>query len=169
MPIRAGVLTISDKASRGEREDTSGAAIVELLSTIDVAVQRSQVVPDEAGQISATLRSWADSDELDVIITTGGTGLGPRDVTPEATAEVIERPVPGLGEAMRAAGLKHTPLAALSRGVAGVRGRCLIVNLPGSPKGVRENLSTVIDMLPHAVELLRGRVGDHAAPPHTTG
>ena len=164
MPIRAGVLTISDKASRGERADTSGAAIVELLSTIDAAVQRSQVVPDEAGQIASTLRSWADSDELDIIITTGGTGLCPRDVTPEATAEVIERPVPGLGEAMRAAGLKHTPLAALSRGVAGVRGRCLIVNLPGSPKGVRENLSTVIDMLPHAVELLRGRVGDHAAP-----
>ena len=163
MPIRAGVLTISDKASRGERADTSGAAIVELLSTIDAAVQRSQVIPDEAGQIASTLRSWADSDELDVIITTGGTGLGPRDVTPEATAEVIERPVPGLGEAMRAAALKHTPMAALSRGVAGVRGRCLIVNLPGSPKGVRENLSTVIDMLPHAVELLRGRVGDHTA------
>ena len=169
MPIRAGVLTISDKASRGERADTSGAAIVELLSTIDAAVQRSQVVPDEAGQIASTLRSWADSDELDVIITTGGTGLGPRDVTPEATAEVIERPVPGLGEAMRAAGLKHTPMAALSRGIAGVRGRCLIVNLPGSPKGVRENLSTVIDMLPHAVELLRGRVGDHTAPSGTTG
>ena len=169
MPIRAGVLTISDKASRGERADTSGAAIVELLSTIDAAVQRSQVIPDEAGQIASTLRSWADSDELDIIITTGGTGLGPRDVTPEATAEIIERPVPGLGEAMRAAGLKHTPMAALSRGIAGVRGRCLIVNLPGSPKGVRENLSTVIDMLPHAVELLRGRVGDHTAAPHTTG
>jgi molybdenum cofactor synthesis domain-containing protein len=171
MPIRAGVLTISDKASRGERADTSGAAIVELLASIDASVQRSQVVPDEAGQISSTLQTWADSDELDLIITTGGTGLGPRDVTPEATAEVIERPVPGLGEAMRAAGLKHTPMAALSRGVAGVRGRCLIVNLPGSPKGVRENLGAVIDMLPHAVELLRGRVGDHppAADPHTTG
>lgn len=168
MPIRAGVLTISDKASRGEREDTSGAAIIELLSTIDASVERSQVVPDEHEQIVAALRSWADSDELDLIVTTGGTGLGPRDVTPEATAEVIERPVPGLGEAMRAAGLKHTPMAALSRGVCGVRGRCLIVNLPGSPKGVRENLTAVIDMLPHAVELLRGRVGDHAAP-HTTG
>ncbi len=164
MPIRAGVLTISDKASRGERTDTSGAAIAELLASIDAAVQRSQVVPDEAGQIASILRSWADSDELDLIVTTGGTGLGPRDVTPEASAGVIERPVPGLGEAMRAAGLKHTPMAALSRGVAGVRGRCLIVNLPGSPKGVRENLGAVIDMLPHAVELLRGRVGDHAAP-----
>jgi molybdopterin adenylyltransferase len=168
MPIRAGVLTISDKASRGDRADTSGAAIIELLASIDALVQRSQVVPDEAAQIASTLQSWADSDELDLIITTGGTGLGPRDVTPEATAQVIERPVPGLGEAMRAAGLKHTPMAALSRGVAGVRGRCLIVNLPGSEKGVRQNLSAVIDMLPHAVELLRGRVADHATP-HTTG
>lgn len=165
MPIRAGVLTVSDKASRGERVDTSGAAIGELLATIDAAVQRSEVVPDEPAQIAGTLRAWADSDELDLIVTTGGTGLGPRDVTPEATAEVIERPVPGLGELMRAAGLKHTPMAALSRGVAGVRGRCLILNLPGSEKGVRENLSAVLDILPHAVELLRGRVGDHTAPP----
>ncbi len=164
MPIRAGVLTISDKASRGERVDTSGAAIAELLATIDATVLRSDVVPDEADQIAATLRAWADSDELDLIVTTGGTGLGPRDVTPEATAAAIERPVPGLGELMRAAGLKHTPMAALSRGVAGVRGRCLIINLPGSEKGVRENLSAVLDLLPHAVELLRGRVGDHVAP-----
>ena len=164
MAIRAGVLTISDKASRGERTDTSGIAIGELLATIDAAVQRSEVVPDEAPQIAATLRTWADSDELDLIVTTGGTGLGPRDVTPEATAEVIERPVPGLGEVMRSVGLTHTPMAALSRGVAGVRGRCLILNLPGSEKGVRQNLSAVLDLLPHAVELLRGRVGDHAAP-----
>ena len=164
MAIRAGVLTISDKASRGERTDTSGIAIGELLATIDAAVQRSEVVPDEAPQIAETLRAWADSDELDLIVTTGGTGLGPRDVTPEATAEVIERPVPGLGELMRTVGLTHTPMAALSRGVAGVRGRCLILNLPGSEKGVRQNLSAVLDLLPHAVELLRGRVGDHAAP-----
>ena len=161
MPIRAAVLTISDKASRGERVDTSGAAIAELLATIDATVQRSDVVPDEAERIAATLRAWADSEELDLIVTTGGTGLGPRDVTPEATAEVVERPVPGLGEVMRAEGVKHTPMAALSRGVAGVRGRCLIVNLPGSEKGVRQNLSAVLDLLPHAVELLRGRVGDH--------
>ena len=164
MPIRAAILTISDKASRGERVDTSGAAIAELLATIDAAVQRSEVVPDERDQIAATLRTWADSDELDLIVTTGGTGLGPRDVTPEATAEVIERPVPGLGELMRSAGIRHTPMAALSRGIAGVRGRCLIVNLPGSEKGVRESLSAVLDLLPHAVELLRGRVGDHTAP-----
>ena len=165
MAIRAGVLTISDKASRGERVDTSGAAIAELLTTIDAAIDRSEVVPDERDQIAATLRSWADSDELDLVVTTGGTGLGPRDVTPEAMTEVIERPVPGLGELMRSAGLKHTPMAALSRGVVGVRGRCLILNLPGSEKGVRQNLSAVLDILPHAVELLRGRVGDHAATP----
>jgi len=164
MAIRAGILTISDKAARGERVDTSGAAIEELLASIDATVERRAVVPDEPTQIAETLRSWADSDELDLLLTTGGTGLGPRDVTPEATAQVIERPVPGLGELMRSAGLRHTPMAALSRGVAGVRGRCLIVNLPGSEKGVRENLSAVIDLLPHAVELLRGRVGDHAAP-----
>ncbi len=163
MAIRAGVLTISDKASRGERVDTSGAAIAELLTTIDAAIDRSEVVPDERDQIAATLRSWADSDELDLVVTTGGTGLGPRDVTPEAMTDVIERPVPGLGELMRSAGLKHTPMAALSRGIVGVRGRCLILNLPGSEKGVRQNLSAVLDILPHAVELLRGRVGDHAA------
>ena len=161
--MRAGVLTISDKASKGERVDTSGAAIAELLGTIDASIERTDVVPDEAPQISDTLRSWADSGELDLIITTGGTGLSPRDVTPEATAEVIERPAPGLGELMRSEGLKHTPMAALSRGVAGVRGRCLIVNLPGSEKGVRESLMAVIDILPHAVEILRGGGGDHTS------
>ena len=160
--MRAGVLTISDKASKGERVDTSGAAIAELLGTIDASIERTDVVPDEAPQISDTLRSWADSGEIDLIITTGGTGLSPRDVTPEATAEVIERPAPGLGELMRSEGLKHTPMAALSRGVAGVRGRCLIVNLPGSEKGVRESLMAVIDILPHAVEILRGG-SDHGS------
>lgn len=165
MPIRTGVLTVSDKGSRGERVDTSGPAIGELLTSIDATVERSEIVADEADQISATLRAWADSAELDLVITTGGTGLGPRDVTPEATAAVIERPVPGLPELMRSAGLRHTPMAALSRGIAGVRRRCLIVNLPGSERGARQNLSAVIDLLPHAVDLLRGRVGDHVASP----
>jgi molybdenum cofactor synthesis domain-containing protein len=161
MPIHAGVLTISDKASRGERIDTSGPAIGELLASIDAEVTRSGVVADERELIASTLRAWADSGDLDVIVTTGGTGLAARDVTPEATADVIVRPVPGLGELMRAAGVRHTPLAALSRGIAGVRGRCLILNLPGSERGARENLAAVIDLLPHAVELLRGAVGDH--------
>jgi molybdenum cofactor synthesis domain-containing protein len=164
MRIRAAVLTISDKASRGQRQDTSGEAIRELLESIDADVQQAETIPDEADRISDVLSAWADSGQVDLVVSTGGTGLGPRDVTPEATARIVERPVPGLGEMMRAAGMKHTPMAALSRGVAGVRGRCLIINLPGSPRGVRENLGAVIDVLPHAVENLRGRVADHAAP-----
>jgi len=164
MPIRAGILTISDKGARGERVDTSGGAIHELLSEIDAAVERYQVVPDERDQIAGTLRSWADSGELDLVLTTGGTGLSPRDVTPEATAEAMERPVPGLAELMRQEGLRHTPMAALSRGTAGVRGRCLILNLPGSERGVRESLGAVLGLLPHAVDVLRGGAGDHAAP-----
>ena len=168
MAIRTAVLTISDKASSGERVDTSGPAIVELLSSIDASIEHAQVVADDRGSIAERLRTWADSDDIDLVITTGGTGLGPRDVTPEAMVDVIERPVPGLGELMRSAGLKHTPMAALSRGIAGVRGRCLIVNLPGSEKAVRQNLSAVIDLLPHAIELLRGRIKDHVAPPPTT-
>jgi molybdenum cofactor synthesis domain-containing protein len=167
MAIRAAVLTISDKASRGERVDTSGAAIAELLGSIGAAIERSEVLPDEPDGISSILRAWADAGDVDLIVTTGGTGLAPRDVTPEATAAVIERPVPGLGELMRAEGAKHTPMASISRGMAGVRGRCLIVNLPGAERAVRQNLGAIIDILPHAVDTLRGRAGDHTAPgPH---
>ena len=157
MPFRAGILTISDKGARGEREDTSGAAIRELIATIGCSVECYEVIPDEAALISARLRAWAGEDGLDLILTTGGTGLGPRDVTPQATRDVIDYEVLGLAEAMRAEGLKHTPMAMLSRAVAGVRGRTLIVNLPGSPRGVRESLSVLLPVLPHALEVLRGQ------------
>jgi len=147
---------VSDKGSRGERQDTSGDAIAELLAGIECQVARRAVVPDERDIISATLREWCDGGEIDIVLTTGGTGIAERDITPEATLDVAERIVPGIGEAMRAEGLKSTPRAMLSRSVAVIRRRTLIVNLPGSEKGVRESLAAVISILPHAVELLRG-------------
>lgn len=161
MPFRAGILTISDKGAAGERQDTSGTAIRELLAPL-ASIDRYEVIPDERPAIRAYLEEWADEGNLDLIVTTGGTGLGPRDVTPEATRETIDYEVPGLAEAMRAEGLRHTPLAMLSRAVTGVRGRTLIINLPGSPKGVRENLSAVLPVLPHGLELLRGDRSEHS-------
>ncbi len=157
--IRAGILTVSDAASRREREDTSGAAIRELLAGIGGEVTRYEIVPDEADRIAAMLSGWCDAGGIDLILTTGGTGLAARDVTPEATLEVAERLAPGIAEAMRAEGMRHTPKAMLSRAVAVVRGSTLIVNLPGSEKGVRESLAAVLDVLPHAVELLQGVTG----------
>jgi molybdenum cofactor synthesis domain-containing protein len=154
--IRSGILTISDAGSRGEREDTSGAAIRELLVGIGGEVARYEIVPDEREVIAATLRTWCAAGDIDLILTTGGTGLAARDVTPEATLDVAERLAPGIAEAMRAEGRRQTPTAMLSRAVAGVRGRTLIINLPGSEKGVRESLGAVVDVLPHAVDLLRG-------------
>ncbi len=159
MSFLVGILTISDKGARGEREDTSGAAIRELLSALEATVERYEVLADDRASITQRLVAWAD-EGLDLIVTTGGTGLGPRDVTPEATRDAIDYEAPGLVEAMRVEGLKHTPMAMLSRAVAGVRGRTLIVNLPGSPRGVRENLSVLLPVLPHALETLRGQT-DH--------
>ena len=155
--IRVGVLTVSDRSARGEREDLGGPAVVVvvLAQLPDVAVVERAIVPDERAAIAARLAHWADALGLDLILTTGGTGFAPRDVTPEATRDVIERETPGLAEAMRAASLRITPHAMLSRGVAGIRGRTLIINLPGSPKGAVENLGTIAPVLPHAIELLR--------------
>ncbi len=131
MTFLAGILTLSDKGALGEREDTSGAAIREMLSSLDATVERYEVIPDDRASITERLIAWADGAGLDLIVTTGGTGLGPRDVTPKATRDAIDYEAPGLAEAMRLEGLKHTPMAMLSRAVVGVRGRTLIVNLPG--------------------------------------
>jgi molybdopterin adenylyltransferase len=155
--IRAGILTVSDSGSRGAREDTSGAAIRQLLVGIGGEVGRYEIVPDEREVIAAKLATWCDEGGVDLILTTGGTGLASRDVTPEATLDIAERLAPGIAEAMRAEGMRHTPKAMLSRAVAAVRVRTLIINLPGSEKGVRESLGAVLDVLPHAVELLQGR------------
>lgn len=159
--ISVGILTVSDTAARGGREDLSGATIREMVGSVGGEVVAYQVVADEADQIASVLRQWADERGLDLILTTGGTGLSPRDVTPEATRSVLEREIPGMAEAMRAEGLKKTPRAMLSRALAGTRGRSLIVNLPGSPKGVRESLGAILDVLPHALEILQARPTDH--------
>ncbi len=163
MPFAAAILTVSDLGAWGQREDTSGATIREMLTNAGIEIDRYEIVPDEQATISARLREWADSGAVSAIITTGGTGLGLRDVTPEATRDVVDYEAPGIVEAMRAEGLRHTPLSMLSRAVAGVRGRTLIVNLPGSPKGVRENLAVLLPVLPHALELLAGDRSDHKA------
>lgn len=157
-----GILAVSDKGSRGEREDLSGPVIKELISKIGGEVRRYDIVPDEKEIIAERLKEWADVLRLDLVLTTGGTGLAPRDVTPEATREVIERPAPGFSEAMRQEGLKKTPLSMLSRGISGVRTRTLIINLPGSPRGVRESLEVILPALPHAIETLRGEAAECA-------
>lgn len=158
---KVGVLTSSDMGARGEREDTSGALIKELLTGPDYEHVRYAVVPDERTVIEDTLKSWADEDKLDLVLTTGGTGLTDRDVMPEATRAVIDRLAPGFAEAMRAFGLTKTPMAMLSRGISGVRGRTLIVNLPGSPKGVREGVEVLLPVLPHALGQLTGADRGH--------
>jgi molybdopterin adenylyltransferase len=153
--IRFGILTLSDRSSRGERADSSGPALANLIQAKGWSVVKQSLLPDDESAIREILVSWAASGELDVILTTGGTGFSPRDVTPEATRAVIERDAPGLAEAMRAASFKVTPHAMLSRIVTGIRGKTLILNLPGSPKGAVENLQVVLPVLSHAVQLLR--------------
>jgi molybdopterin adenylyltransferase len=158
--FKVGILTISDKGSRGERQDKSGEAIREILSSIDTRIVNYDIVPDEKELIVSKLVKWVDEDALDVLLTTGGTGLTPRDVTPEATLDVVDKIVPGFAEAMRAESLKKTPMAMLSRAVAGTRGKCLIINLPGSTKAVRECLEVILPAMPHAVETLKGQAGE---------
>jgi molybdopterin adenylyltransferase len=160
--IRAAILTLSDKGSRGERVDGSGPALSAWLAERGVSTVHAQIIADEHDQIVAVLSDWADRDIADLILTTGGTGVSPRDVTPEATTQVCSRMIPGLGELMRLESLKITPMASLSRAAAGIRGRSLIINLPGSPKGAVENLAAVWPVIGHAVEKIRGGQEDCA-------
>src|SRR5437899_1763460 len=153
--ITIGVLTISDSGARGARVDTSGETIRAMITQLPEAIiSAGAIIPDERELIEATLREWSDEKQLNLILTTGGTGLAPRDVTPEATLAIIDREAPGIAEAIRATSLQHTPFGMLSRGVAGTRGRTLIINLPGSPKAVKECLECILPVLPHAVNLL---------------
>jgi molybdenum cofactor synthesis domain-containing protein len=158
----AGIITVSDKGSRGEREDISGPVIREILSRAGNNIARYEIIPDEKEIIAETLADWADGGELDVVLTTGGTGLAVRDVTPEATQSVIDKSVPGFGEAMRMKSLEKTPMAMLSRASAGIRKKCLIINLPGSPKAVNECLDVIMPAIAHGVEIIKGEVTEHS-------
>jgi molybdopterin adenylyltransferase len=161
--MRVAILTTSDAGARGERADTSGDAIVAWARARGVDVVARELVPDDTVEIVRQLTKWADDDAADLVLTTGGTGLSPRDVTPEATRAVIERDAPGIAERMRVACMSSFPRAALSRGVAGVRVRTLIINLPGSPGGVRDGLAALEPIIDHAIQILRGESTDHAS------
>lgn len=160
--IRAVVITVSDACSRGERQDTSGAVLVQLLTDVGAKIVERKILSDDLEPLAQTLREFADRDDINLIITTGGTGLGPRDNTPEATQRVIERDVPGIAEAIRAESLKSTPMAMISRGVCGVRSSTLIINLPGSPKAVKETFAVIAPVLSHALDLLAGKTSHRA-------
>lgn len=160
--MKIGIITVSDRSARGERPDSSGPALAKVVEAQGWQVVQAAILPDDFERLRETLAAWADSGDCDVILTTGGTGFAPRDVTPEATLAVVERAAPGIPEAMRAASLGATPHAMLSRLAAGIRKRTLIINLPGSPKGAVENLETVLPVLPHAAELLREEPGAEA-------
>ena len=159
--ITAAVLTISDSVKAGTRTDRSGPAVRARLEQLGWRVSVTEVIPDEPPDISARLAALADGAQVSAIFTTGGTGIAPRDRTPEATRSILEREIPGFGELMRARGMESTPRAVLSRAVAGVRGQVLIVNLPGSPKGAVESLNAIVELVPHVLELLGGRT-EHA-------
>jgi molybdenum cofactor synthesis domain-containing protein len=160
--INVAILTVSDKGSNGQREDKSGEVMREGVAQMGGKVVKYEIVPDEKAVIATHLAEWADSGKIDIILTTGGTGLSARDVTPEATLSIIDRSIPGIPEAMRAESLKKTPNAMLSRAVAGQRAKCIIINMPGSPKAVRECLDVIIAAVPHAIEIINGVVTEHA-------
>ncbi len=162
MSIKAVAITVSDACSRGEREDASGAALVQLLTGIGAEVVESKLLSDDLEPLVQALKDFSERDDVNLIITTGGTGLGPRDNTPEATQRVIEREAPGVAEAIRAESLKATPMAMISRGVCGVRAGTLIINLPGSPKAVKESFEVIAPVLSHAIDLLEGRTAHKA-------
>jgi len=166
--IKAAVVTISDKGYVGERRDVSGPLLTDLLEAMGARVVHRGIVPDELELITRTLRELADVRGVDLIVTTGGTGPAPRDRTPEATREVIEREIPGLTEILRVEGYKKTPLAVISRGVAGIRGSCLIVNLPGNPKAVRESMEILAPILPHTIQMIQGINLEHGSEEHET-
>jgi molybdenum cofactor synthesis domain-containing protein len=161
MMLNVGIITISDGVARGERTDDSGKAIKKSLSEVDCRVVKYEVIPDEKKVISSKLAAWADEGVIDVILTTGGTGLARRDVTPEATLSIVDKIVPGLSEVMRIQTFAKTPFAMLSRAVAGVRKNCLIINLPGSPKAVSECLEVILPAIPHAVQIIKGEITLH--------
>ncbi len=154
--IKVGIITISDKGSRGEREDLSGREIERLIKSLTAEVAAYEVIPDERDEIEDKIKVYADDKGVDLILTTGGTGVSPRDVTPQATKAVIETELPGMAEAMRAESLKKTPHAMISRAMAGIRGKTLIINLPGSPRAVRENLSVVLPAIEHTIDKIKG-------------
>jgi len=167
--MNAAVLILSDKGSKGERIDTSGPALGKWLAVNGVNVIRTALIPDDETQIENILRTWADTDEFDIIVTCGGTGVSPRDVTPDATRKVVDREIPGLGEEMRRASAAITPHALLSRAIAGIRKNTLIVNLPGSPKGAIENLAAIWAAIPHGVAKMKGDPADCADTTGTAG
>ena len=160
----AGIITVSDKGSQGKREDLSGPAIAKMLAGAAIEIQKTLIIPDETDQIQNAIINFADVEKLDLILTTGGTGVSPRDLTPDATLKVIDKQIPGMAEAMRHQSMMITPHAMISRAIAGIRGKSLIINLPGSPKGAKENLSVILPALKHAIEKIKGDDSECASP-----